>query len=277
MNKRIKYLLLLFKVSRPVLWIVGPLIFISGIIVSNSTISVLAFIQLILMSFPLSLVTFGINDIHDYKTDLINPRKKIIEGIILSPKYHKFVLKYVYLFSLLIILVSFFSKNLMNIISTILVVFFAHMYSTQPIRFKELPPFDSISNGLLVFFSFLIGFSYNSSFSQLTPQIYGATICIIGFHSYTTIMDYSADKKSKTKTFAVVYGKRVSALFSLLLTLFTQIFINYSLIVSNFLNLCILIYLISVFYPNEKLSKTLVKVIYLTGIVVSLIWIGIFK
>jgi 4-hydroxybenzoate polyprenyltransferase len=34
------------------------------------------------------------------------------------------------------------------------------------------------------------------------------TAMVMGFHAYSTIMDYSVDKKIGVKTFATIFGKR---------------------------------------------------------------------
>ena len=61
MNLKDKFLLLL-KTSRPIFWIIMPLIFSVGLFYSGAKFSTLAIVQLIFISFPYSIFLYGIND-----------------------------------------------------------------------------------------------------------------------------------------------------------------------------------------------------------------------
>ncbi len=71
-------LILLLKVSRPLGWVVAPLVFVIGFYYSNSYLTLLSIVQIILLSFPFSIILYGINDLYDYDSDRLNPRKKIL-------------------------------------------------------------------------------------------------------------------------------------------------------------------------------------------------------
>lgn len=88
---------LLMKVSRPAGWIIAPLIFLIALFYSGASLSLLSIVQLILLSFPFCVFLYGINDIYDYESDKLNNRKKLLEGIKLDRKDHKFVV-FVFLF-----------------------------------------------------------------------------------------------------------------------------------------------------------------------------------
>jgi 4-hydroxybenzoate polyprenyltransferase len=73
--------LLLIKVSRPLSWAVFPLVFLLGLIVSGNisgsiTITPLAILQILLLSFPYCTFLYGINDVYDFEADQINPKKR---------------------------------------------------------------------------------------------------------------------------------------------------------------------------------------------------------
>jgi 4-hydroxybenzoate polyprenyltransferase len=153
--------LLLIKISRPLGWLWGPAVFSLGLLNSgNLTITPLIALQIFMLSFPLCILVYGINDIYDYETDKINPRKKLLEGIKLEPECHSYVKNVSFLVIALLFLTSFLTLNASNILGMLLLVFFAYFYSAPRLRFKERPPLDSISNGMLYFFApFLLGFS----------------------------------------------------------------------------------------------------------------------
>ena len=114
----------------------------------------------------------------------------------------------------------------------VLLAFLSYFYSAPPLRFKERPPLDSFANDVGYFFlPFLLGFSFSFSFGgsisnnfDVWVDIILITFCVLGFHAFTSIADYTADKKAGYKTFATVFGKR-SANFNALLTFIITLFV----------------------------------------------------
>ncbi|MFQ5788108.1 MAG: UbiA family prenyltransferase, partial [Thermodesulfobacteriota bacterium] len=130
-------------------------------------------------------------------------------------------------------------------------------------RFKERPPLDSVSNGILFFLVFLIGFSFGGSIYEIPLKIYLVGVCVMGIHSFSTIMDYSIDKMAGHKTFAVVFGKRTAALFASAVFLLTYFFAKIGSMVINFyLNFCILLFFLSFILSSEKLASFIFKLIF---------------
>ncbi|MCX5855481.1 MAG: hypothetical protein NTZ24_13090, partial [Deltaproteobacteria bacterium] len=90
--------LILLKISRPPLWIALPLVFCMGLAYGRRGLTDPSFrctpliiLQMCLLSFPLCIFTFGLNDVYDHKSDQMNPRKKGIEGIRLETRDHRMV------------------------------------------------------------------------------------------------------------------------------------------------------------------------------------------
>lgn len=80
--------LLLIKISRPPLWPALPLVFCLGLAYGKDGLgnphfrwNALMVLQMVWLSFPVCLYTFGINDIFDFASDMLNPRKNSLEGI----------------------------------------------------------------------------------------------------------------------------------------------------------------------------------------------------
>lgn len=267
--------LVLIKTSRPVFWAAAPLVFLIGMKYSGGTLSVLPIIQMILLSFPFCIIGYGINDIYDYKSDKTNPRKGLIEGMRLSPKYHRFIKQ-----ASLIVAVSLFSASLLtlnatNIIAMLLLLFFSYYYSALPLRFKTKPPLDSLTNGMGYFFlPFLLGFSFGGAISEIPLKIYFVTLCVTAAHSFTTLMDYSVDKKAGDVTFAIFFGKRTAAFFAFaafattyFLSGIETLSIKYYLVFSSFL------FLIASIYPSERLAALLVKIELIGFLIVAAVYI----
>ncbi len=216
---------LLVKESRPVGWIFGPLVFLIGMTFSGSvTITPISIFQILMLSFPGSIFLYGMNDVHDYESDKLNPRKQVAGGWIdpkLEPEYHPFITRVSIFVVILMFLSSFLTLNVTNILAMVVLVASAHLYSAPPVRLKERPIVDSVSNGMIFFSTFLLGFSFVGSIFNLGIDIYLITACVAGIHVYTTIMDYEFDKNAGYKTTAVLLGERGTSLFVLSIFILT--------------------------------------------------------
>ena len=267
MNKYLFSLLLLIAVSRPAGWFSFPLFFLMGSVSSGSTTITPLFIsQILLLSFPFCIFGYGLNDIYDYESDKINARKGLFEGIVLQPEYHSFV-KHVAFFSIsLLFFTSLLTLNIFNILAVVLIVSLGYFYSAPPVRLKERPPLDSITNGIGYFFApFFLGFSFSGSiFLNAGKGILWIGVCLItavvmGFHAYRTIQDYDVDKKIGVKTFATVFGKRGASFFALLVSILALFFANspilFKPVTDYYLGLCSLLFFITLVLPSEKLAK----------------------
>lgn len=262
---------ILIKISRPIGWITAPLVFSIGLFYSGAKLSPLPLLQILLLSFPYCILLYGINDIYDYKSDTLNPRKTSIK---LDPRYH-FIVKRASLFvGLLLITSSFLTLNLSNIISIIWLIFFSYYYSAPPLRFKERPPLDSFSNGALFFIVFSIGWSFGRGVSDIPAKIYFVSGCVMGIHSFSTVMDYTIDKEVGDKTFAVIFGKRAASVFALVLFVSTLIFSKIGRASINYyIAFCSLLFLTASIFPKEKLAFLLFKLIFVGFIITALIFL----
>jgi len=269
-----KNFLVLLKTSRPIGWITAPLVFLAGLSYSGADLSFLPILQMLLLSFPYCLFLYGINDVYDYESDKLNPRKKFIEGVKLKPIHHPLIKKVSSYMIGLLVLGSLLTLNVYNFLGMFLLLFFSYFYSAPPIRLKEKPPLDSFSNGILYFFApFLLGFSFGSSFLNLTVEIYLITVCVMGIHSFSTIMDYSTDKKVGDKTFAVVFGKRSAALSSLVLFMLAIFFAKVRALFKFYFIICSLFFIIIFIFPTEKVAGLFLKLIFLGFIAVAVIFL----
>ena len=155
------------------------------------------------------------NDIYDYETDRRNPRKLAwgVEGGVLHPVHHKDVLVASYI-STILILLSTLAYEHHNILATIGIVIIAWQYSSPPLRIKEIPFIDSISNGCLVFLIWFYGFSLSgSSISEVPLKTVMNHLGIVGGHALAAVADYEADTSVGLTTIATAMGKRRAAIF----------------------------------------------------------------
>ena len=253
-------LILLLRVSRPLGWIVAPLAFAIGFYYSNAGFGLIAILQLILLSFPFSVILYGMNDVYDHETDKLNPRKSVQ---LIAEKEKVLIKRASAGVAIILIASSVVTLNISNIVSMFFLVSVCYFYSAPPIRFKELPPLDSISNGALFYLAFALGYSYGREIFEIPLKIYFVAICVMGIHSFGAVMDYSADKVASVRTIAVVLGKRAASIFSCLAFLSALLFADIGRpYINYYFAFCSIIFLIAAVFPSERLASVLFKLIF---------------
>lgn len=154
------------------------------------------------------------NDVYDYDSDIRNPRKAAsgLEGGVLAPEYHSSVRQAAQVSTAIIFLTSLTTLRPQNIISTTLLVLLSWQYSASPLRLKEIPVLDSMSNGLIVLFTWFVGYtSGRGSFSNAPNKGYILALCTAGVHALGAVMDVESDIAAGQRTIATFFGPRFGA------------------------------------------------------------------
>lgn len=157
------------------------------------------------------------NDVYDYESDLRNPRKAVdgLEGSILHPSKHQAVLNAAYCSTLLLVVCAALNRRPANFIATSLLVLLGWQYSSPPLRLKEVPILDSVSNGCIVFLAWFCGFSFSGlSWSDVPAKGYMLSLCTAGVHALGAAVDADVDAVAGQRTIAVVFGKRSAMVFA---------------------------------------------------------------
>ena len=162
---------------------------------------------------------FGVNDVYDYESDLRNPRKTAtsLEGGVLAPTFHADVLRAATVSSLVVLVPSLLTRNPQNVAAAVFLVVLSWQYSAPPLRLKEVPAIDSISNGVIVFLTWFIGFSAaGKGIAEAPSKGYMMSLCTAGVHALAAVADIDADRAAGMRTLAVVLGARPAAIFAAL-------------------------------------------------------------
>ena len=276
-----KLLLILFKASRPPLWPALPLVFCMGLAYGEHGLlhpdfrfTFLMFLQMATLSFPLCLFTFGLNDIHDHASDRINPRKTGVEGTPLDVSLHKLVRNAAFAAGGLFFCVSLATLDPANIFYAVSILALSFAYSTPPWRLKTRPPLDVVAAGIIGFLApFALGFSFVDNAWALSLQAYYFCLCIMGFHAFSTIMDYETDRAVGDGTFAAAYGKRAAALFAAAIFLPGPFMVR-EVYVKLFLGACAALALAVATVPSEKLARYSFRVMFAGAVLAVAAWTG---
>jgi 4-hydroxybenzoate polyprenyltransferase len=152
----------------------------------------------------------------------------------------------------------------------------AYTYSTPPWRLKVRPPLDVVSAGIIGFLApFALGFSFVDDAKSLPPQAYYFTLCVMGFHAFSTIMDYSVDKNMGDRTFAVACGKRATALFPAAVFLGSLVAVNTPYVRVFFLA-CAALSLAVALFPSERLARYSFLAMFAAAAIAVAVWVGSF-
>ncbi|KAI0651325.1 UbiA prenyltransferase family-domain-containing protein [Trametes meyenii] len=219
----------IIKVSRPAGWCFGPTLYAIGVVhavgnfkgrvIPRARNAPLVFLQLLSLSFPLALVVFGVNDVYDYDTDVHNPRKGAdsLEGAVLSPSCHTTVLLGASLATALILSISAATRSLANLLVSCSLVFLSWTYSAPPLRLKERPVLDSLSNGTIVVLAYLSGYTARGGSLRRVPTgglVLG--LCTAGVHALGAAVDAEVDATAGQRTIATALGPRGAIAFGAL-------------------------------------------------------------
>ncbi|KAG8876717.1 hypothetical protein FRB97_003977 [Tulasnella sp. 331] len=157
------------------------------------------------------------NDVYDYDSDLLNPRKAgdSLEGTILDPVYHDDIRVAAWVSTALILSCALLTKKGQNILATASLVFFGWQYSATPLRLKEVPIIDSISNGLIVLVTLFVGFTLGgASVVDVPSKDYAMALACVGVHALGAVVDVDVDVIAGQKTIATFLGKTLTAVFA---------------------------------------------------------------
>ncbi|KAI0695254.1 hypothetical protein C8T65DRAFT_47557 [Cerioporus squamosus] len=274
-------LVVVLKTSRPASWLFGPILYSIGLVHSPEGFmghllkkrGVL--FQLLSLSFPLSLIVFGVNDVYDHETDIRNTRKTVdgLEGTILNPSYHAVVTYSAWTATALVLATSFAMGRRANATVVSLLLFLSWQYSAPPFRLKEQPLFDSLSNGAIIDLAYLAGYiagggRLDRRMLKLKGHILG--LCTSGVHALGAVVDVDADAAVGQRTIATVFGPQIALGFGAMNYLFAFV-IERRLTIFGIYILGGLLMLITPIVDLSLVHAAFQAVVYWTG-VMSAVW-----
>jgi len=207
----------LFNVSRPISWINTAYPFAATYLVLGGGFDALFFIGTLFFLIPYNLLMYGINDVFDYESDIVNPRKKSIEGAVEAKTFHPTILWSAAIttlpFGVAIILLS--QTEAAAIFVGVL--FFVVAYSLKWLRFKEKPFLDSITSsihfvGPMVFAIAVTGFNPVAWPFALALFLWG-----IASHAFGAVQDVIPDRAGNLSSIATIIGARATVWLSIVL------------------------------------------------------------
>lgn len=208
----------LLKISRPRFWIyeIGP--YIIGIaavagINANAWLAVPVLVFFLFFTYPANIYIYGINDIFDYETDALNPKKVQYESLVM-PEEWPTLWKNICLFCVPFLAYGFFVLDIASLLALIAFFFFAGFYSAKPIRAKARPFFDSMFSAGHYIATAVFSYFMMSNMLQQDISWYVLGTCAlagmfwaVAMHAYSAVPDIKADADAHLETIATKLGR----------------------------------------------------------------------
>lgn len=202
--------------SRPFSWINTAYPYLLAVFVLRGRVSIEDVLIVLFFLFPYNLLVYGINDIYDYETDRLNPRKNSIEGALVEPVYHKSIWWLTIALCVLFLPVMFYTGGWILLSLFLILILNAIFYSAPPFRFKGVPVFDSISSSLHFVFPAVIGVVIANHLYDSLHVLFAFFFWGIASHIIGAIPDIQYDKKAKISTVATLLGKKLAVIIAVL-------------------------------------------------------------
>ncbi len=255
-NSFVKFLI---NVSRPRFWIyvLGPYLvgLVAGIGKAEDLLRWDVLIFGLYFLLPSNLLIYGINDVFDFETDRLNPKKYEYEMLV-RPESHRPLLRWIASLNIPFIAAAYFLAP-QAIPSLAGFIFFSVFYSAPPIRAKAIPIVDSAFNVLYVFPAAFAYQTIAGNFPLISVMIAGG-LWTAGMHAFSAVPDIESDRQAKVSTIATFLGRSGTLIFC------TAAYLGSALLAFPFLGwigittalIYVGIMLFAIFAPNnEKLFR----------------------
>lgn len=201
----------LLKVSRPRFWVylLGPYLvgLVAAIASSDELLNWHYAVFALYFTLPANLLVYGVNDICDYETDKLNPKKADYEALV-TPERRTMVLLAILLTNLPFI-AGLIYVPLAAINSLVAFLLLSIFYSAWPIRAKAKPFLDSAFNILYIMPGV---FAYSMIAGGLPPWqvIVAGGLWTAAMHAYSAVPDIDVDREANVTTIATVLGANIT-------------------------------------------------------------------
>lgn len=205
--------------SRPVSWINTAYPFAAAMLLTTREIDWLLILGTVYFLIPYNLAMYGINDVFDYASDAVNPRKGGIEGGLLPPRFHRPLLWLVAASNLPFLIVLLGAGGPAAWLALAVSVGAVVAYSAPVLRFKERPLLDSVTSSTHFVSPAVVGFALAGAEPSLAMILALTAFFLWGMaaHAFGAVQDVVPDREGGIASIATVLGARRTVRIALLL------------------------------------------------------------
>jgi len=200
--------------SRPFSWVNTAYVFVAGAVIGSGW-SWRALLGGLYFTLPYNLLLYGVNDIYDFESDRLNPRKQSIEGAVLRPTRFRALVAAIAATNLPFLAVLFATSTPRAAVALAFLLFTAVAYSMPPLRFKEVPFLDSFTSATHFVTPLVFGLLYGRAGVFPWLEIAGFTLWAMASQAFGAVQDITPDRAAGLASIATFLGVRGTARFSL--------------------------------------------------------------
>lgn len=283
-NPGIKTMLRMLVVSsRPVSWINTAFPFAAGYIATGGSINGSFVIASLYFLIPYNILVYVVNDVFDYESDLRNPRKGGIEGGLIPPRAHRFMLLATALVNLPFLIYLFFVGSMAANLALLAIIFGALAYSVPRLRFKEIPILDSMTSSFHFASPLLFGLILTGWQTSYLPYLLAFYLWGMASHAFGAVQDIIPDQQAGIHSIATKFGAAATVRLSFVLYLLSSLMLIFQANLAVFAGITEWLYLymlvpyLSVTNTNSQQTnkgwKKFIKLNQFSGFVVTMLLI----
>jgi 4-hydroxybenzoate polyprenyltransferase len=208
--------------SRPLSWVNTAFPFGAAYLLAGGGLDLAFWIGCVWFLVPYNLLMYGVNDVFDYESDLRNPRKGGVEGVVLDRGLHRATLWSAAVSNLPFVGVLLVLGSVQTATVLAVSVFAVVAYSAPGLRFKERPFLDSITSSTHFVSPAAFGLALAAARGgdvdldlTVVAALGGFFLWGIGSHAFGAVQDVTADREAGIGSIGTVLGARPTTWFAL--------------------------------------------------------------
>ena len=209
----------IFMASRPVSWVNTAYPFAAAYFLTTHELSWTLVLGSLFFLIPYNLLLYGVNDVFDYESDILNPRKGGIEGA----KHTKDQLNIILYAAILLGLPATLGMLILGTLTAKLVLlslmFLVLAYSLPRLRFKERPFIDSVTSSCHFTGPMLYAFTLTGWHASYLPYLVAFFAWGMASHAFGAVQDIIPDRQAAISSIATVLGAASTVQFAAVLYL----------------------------------------------------------
>lgn len=201
--------------SRPISWINTAFPFAAGYLFTGGPLGTFFVVATLYFLIPYNFLIYIVNDVFDYESDMRNPRKNSIEGGLLPPETHRFMLVVTGLFNAVFLAWLLANGTAQTNIMLLAIVFGALAYSVPILRFKERPVIDSLTSSFHFVSPLVFGLLITGWNLQYVSYILAFYLWGCASHAFGAVQDINSDREANISSIATWLGAKRTVRLSL--------------------------------------------------------------
>ncbi len=207
---------LLLGSSRPLSWVNTAYPFAAAYLLAGGGVDLTLVLGSLWLLVPYNLLMYGVNDVFDYESDVRNPRKGGVEGVVLDRRVHRLTLVAAAITNLPFVAALMLLGDAVSTAVLAVSVAAVVAYSAPVLRFKERPLLDSLTSSTHFVSPAVLGLAMtgHSLTWAAAAALGGFFLWGVGSHAFGAVQDISADRAGGIASVATWLGAAATVRFA---------------------------------------------------------------